>query len=310
MRLQAKRCTAGVLVALACHGGKQPVTPMPHATRVGSQELHVPVRIAGPGGGHIFVLSEVDGQRGYLWLDTGAHRMFLNMRRVSQRRCGSAQDSIYDFGGGIRKVAKCRVQHLRWGEVEGRDVEAVGMDFSSYEQMFIQAGYHFLDTIPLLGMLGLGELEPFLAHFDYAAQQVTLFPLDASGKAFAMPTEPATDSVSVSLASLLEGGDRKIRILATAGGRALTLQHDTGANFGVLDSTTALSLRPHLKGPRHKVWYVDSLTLGTLTLRDEPFVVGTSMGGPILGGSFFAKVPFAINQRTRMMYFWDKRRAS
>lgn len=143
--------------------------------------------------GLILVPGDVDGQHGYWLLDTGAPSLVVNTTQVLLQTSWDRTITVVGMYDKRSEQHLARVPTLRWGPFAVKDAGAISMDLHTLETSIHKAAPPALANLPLLGILGIAQIEPFVTTFDYRAKQLIFVLLDADGRPrAAIPGAPPT----------------------------------------------------------------------------------------------------------------------
>ena len=176
--------------------------------------LDVPVRLSN---NLLLVEAEVDGRRGWLFLDTGAPALMLNKKLFPPAASEStlAVSGAKGVNGAVGGMSYHLTKTFDWGGLRFENKEVPTLDLAGLEQ---QTG------VELLGIIGFNLLSQYALTLDYRAQKVLL------RKPGTAPELPAPlMRVPFTLRGHLPV------VTASANGQALQMGIDCGAQNNLLD---------------------------------------------------------------------------
>lgn len=190
--------------------------------------LDVPVRLRN---NLLLVEAEVDGRRGWLFLDTGAPALMLNKKLFPPAPTEStlAVSGAKGVNGAVAGMSYHLTKTFDWAGIRFENKEVATLDLASLEQ---QTGTE------LLGIIGYNLLSQYALTLDYRDQKVLL---RKPGTAAALPAP------LLRVPFVLRG--HLPVVAAAANGQTLQLGIDCGAQNNLLD----LPLEPAFAGQLRKV---------------------------------------------------------
>jgi hypothetical protein len=251
----------------------------------------------------ILVKASLDGEQGFLILDTGAPNMIVNKKVRSGN--GEAAFSV----SGELCVEPISINQLSWRGVEETHLEALAVDLSHLETAL---------ECKILGMIGYEMIKDLAIIIDFTNQKLLIEHKDEENvlRRFAPKY-----SIPFELASHLP------IIEATINKQVVRLGIDTGTGSNLLDSKlTNGVLANHftfhdierLQGLDQQIEEVKAGTIDRLTIEGHEMlapeflavdltqlrlVTGLEIDG-LLGYSFFDDYLFSIDFNKKRIYFW------
>jgi hypothetical protein len=272
------------------------------------------------GGNLVLVEAELNGQKGFFILDSGAPGLKINAKHL---KMSASARTVESTSGGITgelgEVQLQTIQKFEWNNIQVKNIQVEAFNLSHVEQ----AKNH-----KILGLIGYEVFRDFEMLLDYRAFQVVLYELDNKGDRIAyrnLDTTP-TDTIPFKMA----GHVPILRVKVDE--FHLRFGLDTGAELNVLDVRTNPKVLQHFKITKRfflngngknrlevlggktplmtvgKVKYTNMR--GILTNMDKMNkAYGTSLDG-ILGYEFLYRNKTAINFRKQTLYIWQEHKAS
>lgn len=254
--------------------------------------------------GMIVVEGELNQQKGYFILDTGAPVMIVNSLKP-QKTSHKAK--------GISKafyVEEVQVESFAWASIEKENIEAIAMDISHLERATQRS---------LLGLIGYDMLKDFEVLIDYQNHTIRFF--DAKNNDLHKNFRP------ISTVSFLIENHLPI-IKVKIGDKKLYLGLDTGAEANLIDVSIKDKLDTMLLSPLtveeiqgldqviHEVetTYIRNTRVKALSFENMKFLFtdmshlrsnSTFQLDGLLGFPFFSQHKCSINYKKRKMYFWE-----
>jgi hypothetical protein len=178
--------------------------------------------------GLIFLDVEIDGQKGQVFLDTGAPEIMLNSRNFE----GEASNmSIFGVDGKAQNVEKTYIKELSANSVmKWQKFEAMTMDMTHLEQV---------NRRKILGLIGYNAFQEHELLIDYEQEELVLFRLDKKGNRLLKRLEKPLFQKTFKLAKHLAV------ITIKAGNELLKLALDTGAQSNVIHKKWSKKLYNH-----------------------------------------------------------------
>jgi len=205
--------------------------------------VHVPFHLVD---GLIVIDGVVNGQTGFWVLTTGGPILALNAKRVTLPAENVATANLGN------------VQQLQWGPIAMRDVPATSIDFHVTEE-HVRTSSPALRASPMLGFLGVPQLEPFTTIIDYDNEELTLVLLDRAGN----PLAPLPGSRPIAqLPLVMSNGTPFVRAIVADTIRGL-FQLNTGNNGKVmLEESFAKRVKQSIQRATHHAPDGDTTTVG------------------------------------------------
>ncbi len=300
-------------IQLAGHG-QQTSQTIPHSKAAMPAVTTVPFELADR---IIVVQAEINGVAGNYLVDSGAPAIMLNKTRFSS-------DNLETFeldhqlpsgaGGEIRNVRAARGLELKWGAIGMQGLSGLVADLSHLEKN--------LGGIPVMGLIGYNVLERFQVHFDYAAQEISLFSLDDANKPL-LDTGRGEPELTLPFDMMGHIPVLTVRIA----GLDLKMGLDSGAAGALLFTKWQEPLRgqyefierSELTGGDTNVQMgdvvrIDSMQLENLNYPDMTFRFNDLAAhgdheipiDGLLGYEFLQTQPVAINFRARQLLLWPR----
>jgi hypothetical protein len=248
-------------------------------------------------------------------LDTGAPVFILNTAEGITDPIVDSMVVLFENGARHQRYVY-QVPEISWGGITVRHASAVGQDLTGVAQFL-----GITPQVPLLGIVGLPQLESFAAVFDYSASYLELYPLDSRGT-----RPPALGAAGLAVPLDTAGG--KIFVTAVVDGTALPWQLDTGAP-SCLNTQSVARLGAHVRETGESttnssfggsivsvpIIVVDTLHVGSLTYTNLRMIVsgaptcikalpGGRHSAGVLGDDFFSQRRVGLNLRARTLYMW------
>jgi len=276
-------------------------------TRLVSSEIEytrgfreVPIKIER---GKILIEASVDGEQGYLILDTGSPGMVINKKPIA------GNDEMAFSVSRELQIQTTYVDQLSWGGIDRIGLEALAVDLGHLEASL---GHN------ILGMLGYDMLADLTLIIDFPNQKLLLKPVDQG-------TILRTWSPKFSVPFELEYHLPVVE--AVINGQALRLGVDTGTGSnlmsselieGSLASHFTLQDKERLQGLDQQVDLVEagvmeSIQLGGEVIEQPRFLstdlaplreaTGLNIDG-LLGYEFFKNYKCSIDFQSKRIYFW------
>ena len=253
--------------------------------------------------GKILIEGELDGQRGFLILDTGAPGIIVNKKSTT-----SSEQAAFSVAREVN-VQSVVVGELCWAGYEMSDLEAWGLDLSHLEQAL---------GLRILGLLGYDSFKDLTLVIDFPGQKLLI--------------EQAKPSKLIGLYQPrievpFELENHIPVVEATINGHNVRLGIDTGTKSNIIDSKlTQGVLASHfgnqeverLQGLDQQIDIVtsgdiDELYLGTEMFQQLHFLnvgleqlraaTGINIDG-LLGYSFFESYKCLIDFERKRIYLW------
>lgn len=259
----------------------------------------------------IVVQAEVSGVAGNYLLDSGAPSIILNARYFDDAAIRTRpldHPNPLGAGGEMNDVRGATELTLAWGGIRMSGRRGLVADLSHLEKNL---------GIPVVGLIGQSELEPFLVQFDYPGQRVILTRLDETGTpVFDDRQAPPALTVPFELAGHIPV------IPVQIGDRRLSLGLDSGAAGAMLFTPLRDSLRgqyeiierSEMKGADTNTQMGDVVEVGRMAVggieygrmqfRFNDIAGHTPPFDGLLGYEFLANRQTAINYRKRQLLVW------
>ena len=294
--------------------GQQTNAPVPQPENILPAVTTVPFELADR---IIVVKAEINGVAGNYLVDTGAQAIMLNSTRFTK-------DNLETFeldhplpkgaGGEIQNVRAARDLELEWGAIRMQGLRGLVTDLSHLEKN--------LGGIEIMGLIGYNVLEKFQVHFDYAAQELSLFSLDDANKPVTR-TDLGEPELTVPFDMMGHIPVFPVRIA----GQDMKMGLDSGAGDAMLFTKWQEPLRGQYEFIKRDaltggdtnvqmgdVVRIDSMQLENIDYPDMTFrfndlaIHGDSpvpLDG-LLGYEFLQSQPIAINFRSRQLLLWTQ----
>jgi len=298
-------------IQLAGHG---PAAPEPRTTTTDLPAVTtVPFTLAR---NLIVVEAEINGVFGNYLVDTGAQSVVLNRPHfepddietvvMDHASPSGANGAILDALGAVDL-------RLSWGEIKIDGLRGMVTDLSHLEKSL---------GVPVAGVIGYNVLERFQIHFDYAAQELTLYSLDDD-------FQPLVESDLGEPTQITE-----FKLVAhipvfpvNIAGYELQMGLDSGAGEAMLFERWQATLdgqyefieRTELRAGDKNVQMgdvvridnmrVQDINYADLTFRFNDIAAHSGKSMPfdgLLGYEFLKTRPTALNFRTRRLLVWSK----
>jgi hypothetical protein len=263
--------------------------------------IDIPVQIKNE---KILIEAMLDGESGYLILDTGAPGIIVNQKVIAVN--GGAK--AYSVNREL-PIQEAYVEELRWGGIQELNMPALAVDLSHFEKSL---------DLRILGLIGFDVLKDYLIIIDYPARKLMV---RAIGDSRELRNWAPRFSVPFEL-------DQHVPIVEVEiDGRPVRMGMDTGTGSNLIDKHLVNEHFPglfkaeeqaRLQGLDQKVSLVPSgrleaLSVGGFEIRDEQFLLaelealraatGLRMDG-LLGYEFFKNYRCAIDFANKRIYFW------
>lgn len=260
--------------------------------------------------GLIFLDVEIDGQKGQVFLDTGAPEIILNSHNFKGK---SSKNSIFGVDGNAQSVQKTYIKTLSTNAViKWKKFEAMTMDMTHLEQV---------NRRKILGLIGYNAFKKHELLIDYEHQELVLYRLNKKGnRIFKEDFEKP----------LFKKGFKLVKHLAVlsigTGNELLKLALDTGAQSNVIHKKWAKKLYNHFltyeeinivgankKGKESITGIFDKMTIDDLIFYKMKTIVTdlsyftkshqVKIDG-LLGYEFLKQYQISINYKKKTIYFW------
>jgi hypothetical protein len=252
--------------------------------------------------GKILVTASLEGEEGFLILDTGAPMMIVN-QKVEATQAARGFSVSRDVA-----VTSTTVGQLKWGELELHSLEALAVDLSHLERSL---------NHPILGMLGYEMIRSLNIIIDFPAKQLLI---GTSRDDMFWQSPP--------LFSLPFRMEQHVPVIeAVIGQQSLKFGIDTGTEHNLIDSRltegvlqdafTATDVT-YLQGLDQQldlvpVGTIDTMSIDNRQLAEQLFLAASLEGlqsatelniDGLLGYSFFKNYKFCIDFKYERIYFW------
>lgn len=266
----------------------------------------------------IVVQAEINGVAGNYLVDTGAQATVLNKAHFDP---SSLQTFALDHalpkgvGGEIQDVLGIRNLQLNWGAIRLDGLRGLVTDLSHLEKN--------LGDVPVMGLIGYNVLEQFQLHFDYTAQELTLFALDDTNNPIS-ETDLGEPELVLSFDMMghipvlpvrVAGFDMKMGLDSGAAGAMIFTrwQDRLKGKYEFIERTeltggdTAVQMGDVVRINSMKI---ENLNYPAMTFRFNDLVLHgdrqVSIDG-LLGFEFLQTQPVAINFRSRQLFLWPRK---
>jgi predicted aspartyl protease len=212
--------------------------------------------------GFILIAGTVDRVHGTFMLDTGSPDFLLNSSRIEATNVTSSGQAVGGAQGEMVEIGSVGEVHA--GPLVAHQVVA---NFLNLQRLEDQLG-----GVPILGVLGVGQLRPYEVIVDWPRHVLALLPLDSAGKRISS----VQTYVPVRRIPLREGESHHFYATVTFRGTALQLLVDTGSPVNFIETSVWNALPGVKTGSgipegRPDTTVTDSLTIGALTYPNVTF---------------------------------------
>ncbi len=260
--------------------------------------------------GLVLINGKVDGEEGWLVLDSGARRLVLNSKYF--QGTGDASSVAYGLGGNISTLSKIKNAALEFEEVKFERIGADVIDLGAIENS---------KKVRLIGLLGFEVLNQFEIMYNYREGYLTFSALDERGELInPMPhTQLKVDSMSFSLGNFIpvltvtiNGIEKKMGLDTGAEINLLHINNndDVLGEFNVIRSIKITGSdgrkKEALAGKLYRIKVFDKYTCGAMStmlsnLENFHTIYNTKIDG-ILGFEFLSPWITSINYKKKMFY--------
>lgn len=263
----------------------------------------------------IVVEAEINGVFGNYLVDTGAQAIVLNRPHFGPDDIETvAMDHAppSGVGGAMQDVQGAVNLKLDWGPIQIGGLRGLVMDLTHLEKSI---------EVPVAGIIGFNVLERFQIHFDYAAQELTLYSLDDDFQPLVQSDlgEPTQVTAFEMVAHIpvfpvqIAGFELRMGLDSGAGGAMLFERWQT-----TLDGQYEFIERTELRGGDKNVQMGDVVRIDNMRVQDIDYAdltfrfndIAAYSGDSVpmdglLGYEFLKTRPTAINFRTRQLLVWS-----
>jgi hypothetical protein len=262
----------------------------------------------------IVVEAEINGVAGNYIVDTGAQAIVLNRPHFESANLETAElrhAAPNGANGVVNDVQLASNLNLSWNDIQIDGVQGLVMDLTHLEASV---------GAPIVGLIGYNVLERFQIHFDYAAQELTLYELGEDSRPLLQNElgEPALVTQFNMMAHIpvfpvkIAGYEMRMGLDSGAGGAMIfTRWRDE------LEGKYEFIERTELNGADKNVQMGDVVRIDNMQVQNIDYADMTfrfndmaSHGGSpmpmdgLLGYEFLKTRPTAINYRTRELMIW------
>lgn len=260
----------------------------------------VPIRVER---GKVLIEASVDGEQGYLILDTGSPGMVVNKKPVAGN-----EEVAFSVSRELH-IQTTYIDQLSWGGIDRIGLEALAVDLGHLEESL---GYN------ILGMLGYDMLADLTIIIDFPNQKMLLKPISRG-------TILHTWSPKFSAPFELEYHLPVVEAFIDGEVVRLGIDTGTGSNLisseligGSLEDVFTVKDKERLQGLDQEVdlvpaGIIESMKLGGKVIEHPRFLVtdlaplkentGLNIDG-LLGYEFFKNYKCSIDFRSHRIYFW------
>lgn len=256
--------------------------------------------------GMIFVQAQVNNQRGYFILDTGAPMLVLN-------RSSQYPVVLTNTAGGCSgdfQVGKQTIRHFSWAGMEKYELQALTTDLSHLE---VASGR------PVMGLIGHNLFKHRELFLDYEERRIILFDPEQN---------PLHRTLTPIYTSQLTMQDHLPIIEFSMGRQTMRFGLDTGSEANLIDGCKAAGIEPTLidtvkeeemQGLDRRIRRVPVIRVAESHWNNLPmdrlhFLVtdlchlkdnySISLDG-LLGYNFFRPLKISINYQKKEFYLWQ-----
>lgn len=261
----------------------------------------------------IYVWATIDGQSGYVLLDSGSPSAILNEQYFPNKRIDGEDFYSDDLTGGMENVKKTTVR-LQLDKIDRRSQEAFLMDLTHIEKN---------KNIELLAILGYHFFGRYEMVIDYQDKMLTFFSLNRKGKrksTYSIHTQPDEVIQAKRSRHLLyiqaRVGSTNLKLGIDCGAELSIfdkrLSPDIGMYFSLTDSVNIVAMTNHTVSS--KVGSMASVQIGQRTCELDEVILAdlsrlnrhlvTRLDG-LLGYDFLSDRKIGLNFKRKTLAIWE-----